>query len=132
MIYYDYAFGQTVSLADGTKRAWPDIGGMLNRGHHIRCFPGKATERFLITPHRGAEFIDLAGDEHAVHDWIRGTCSMGNLPANGLFYVTPDPCSCYAGARIHGFTALAAGLPTELDSALPPGDSGTAVARSGQ
>jgi hypothetical protein len=68
---------------------------MLKRGHHIRCFPGKATERFLITPHRGAEFIDLVGDEHMVCDWLRGACSLGNMPANGLFYVSPDPCSCY-------------------------------------
>ena len=100
---------------------------MLKRGHHIRCFPGKATERFLITPHRGAEFIDLVGDEHMVCDWLRGACSLGNMPANGLFYVTPDPCSCYAGARIYGFNALAAGLPAGLDSAPPPDSPGRLV-----
>ena len=110
-------------LADG-QRGYPvaDLGGMLRRGHHIRCFPGKATERFLITPMRGAEFIDLRGDEHMVNDWLRGACSLGNMPANGLFYVTPDPCSCYAGARIYGFSALAPCEPDGLEEASSPED----------
>ncbi|MCH5377828.1 MAG: PQQ-binding-like beta-propeller repeat protein, partial [Planctomycetes bacterium] len=56
-----------MTLSDGTTAVVPEIGDMLRRGHHIRCFPGKATERFLITPMRGAEFIDLSGaGEHMV------------------------------------------------------------------
>jgi outer membrane protein assembly factor BamB len=106
LIHYDYG-GAPIQLADGRTGSFPDVGGMLKRGHHIRCFPGKATERFLITPHRGAEFIDLVSGDHMVCDWLRGACSLGNMPANGLFYVSPDPCSCYAGARIYGFNALA-------------------------
>jgi outer membrane protein assembly factor BamB len=105
-----------------TIRGGPDIGDMLRRGHHVRCFPGKATERYIIAPMRGAEFIDLMGDNHMIHDWIRGSCSHGNLPANGLFYVTPDPCVCYAGAKINGFQALAAALPVGLESAPSPDD----------
>jgi len=97
-----------VQLADGSHATGPAVGDMLKRGHHIRCFAGKATERFLITPHRGAEFVDLAGDEHMVNDWFRGACSYGLMPANGLIYNTPDPCSCYVGARINGFLAVAA------------------------
>ena len=109
---------RTFKLSDGTAADVPEIGNMLRRGHHIRCFPGKATERFLITPMRGAEFIDLSGGgEHMVNDWLRGACSLGNLPANGLFYVTPDPCSCYAGARIYGFHALAPKEPAGLAAA---------------
>ncbi len=107
-------------LADGSEAPPPDIGGMLGRGHHIRCFAGKATERFLITPHRGAEFIDLEDDRHMVHDWIRGACGMGNLPANGMLYVSPDPCACYAGAKIIGFHALCADLPEGLVDAPAP------------
>ena len=109
-------------LADGSEAPPPDIAGMLGRGHHIRCFAGKATERFLITPHRGAEFIDLEGDQHMVNDWIRGACGMGNLPANGMFYVSPDPCACYAGAKIIGFHALSDDLPQGLAHAPAPED----------
>jgi len=116
--------GSILDIATGqSTRAKLDIGDMLRRGHHTRCFPGKATQRYLITPHRGAEFVDLIGDNHMVHDWIRGACSHGNLPANGLFYVTPDPCVCYAGAKIIGFQALAAALPGGLDSAPPEDDA---------
>jgi len=89
VIYRDGAnLRNTLSLSDGTKVVVPEIGDMLRRGHHVRCFPGKATERFLITPMRGAEFIDLSGaGEHMVNDWLRGACSLGQMPANGLFYV---------------------------------------------
>ena len=110
----------TFHLVDGSNAPVPDIGKMLTRGHHIRCFAGKATGRFLILPHRGAEFVDLEGDRHMVNDWIRGACSYGLMPANGLVYITPDPCSCYVGTRINGFMALAAVLPTQLDQAPLP------------
>jgi len=103
VIYRD-GMGWPTRLDNGQRASPHDVGAMLRRGHHIRCFPGKATERYLITPMRGAEFIDLSGaGEHMVNDWLRGACALGQMPANGLFYVTPDPCSCYAGARIYGF-----------------------------
>ena len=101
----------TFGLSDGKPRSVPEIGDMLKRGHHVRCFAGKATERFLILPHRGAEYVDLKGDQHMVNDWFRGACGYGLMPANGLTYATPDPCSCYAGARIFGFIALSATGP---------------------
>ncbi len=120
VIWFDTASG--LSLASGENVKGPDLAGMLKRGHHVRCFPGKATERFLITPMRGAEFVDLKGEEHMINDWIRGTCSLGNLPANGLFYTTPDPCACYSGAKVNGFHAFAPALPPGLDQAPPPAD----------
>lgn len=107
LIYRDGG-NSPISLSDGKEHTYPDVGGMLKRGHHIRCLAGKATERYLILPQRGAEYVDLLGDEHMACDWIRGACSYGLMPANGMTYVTPDPCSCYAGARIVGFTALSA------------------------
>jgi outer membrane protein assembly factor BamB len=118
--YYDYSYGPPFSLADGTRQPWPDVGGMLARGHHIRCFRGRATERFLITPNRGVEFIDLDGNQSVPNDWVRGGCSYGSMPANGLLYNSPEPCTCYVGARIAGFTALSAKLPEGLDAAPLP------------
>ncbi len=79
---------------------------MLNRGHHIRCYIGNATDRYLITQWHGAEFIDLRDGNHAINDWLRGACSYGMLPANGLLYNTPDPCNCYSGTKVNGFHAF--------------------------
>jgi outer membrane protein assembly factor BamB len=84
----------------------PDIGNMMDRGHHTRCYRGKATERYLIAPRRGAEFVDLRGDNHAAPDWLRGACSYGVMPANGLLYAPPDPCSCYPGVKVPGFSVV--------------------------
>ncbi len=124
VVYNDVLWNwSTVRLADGSNAPVPNVGQMLARGHHIRCFAGKATERFLILPHRGAEFVDLRDDHHMVNDWIRGACSYGLMPANGLTYITPDPCSCYVGVRVNGLMALAAELPAQLDQAPPPMDS---------
>jgi len=127
-VVYRDSVGGPMKLSDGSRASMPDVGGMLTRGHHIRCFPGKATTRYLILPHRGAEFIDLAGDGHMVHDWLRGGCSLGNMPANGLFYVTPDCCVCYAGARIYGFSALAAISPADANG-IPAPTSPTRLTR---
>ena len=49
-----------------------EVPSLISRGHHVRCYPGKATERYLLLPKRGAEFLDLVGDNHMRHDWIRG------------------------------------------------------------
>jgi outer membrane protein assembly factor BamB len=118
-LYGDANYWFVRSFADGKPLTKPDMGDMLKRGHHVRCYPGKATERFLILPMRGAEFVDIQGDQHMVNDWLRGSCSYGLMPANGLLYNTPDPCSCYAGARIPGLMALAAKLPAGLEQATP-------------
>lgn len=75
-------------------------------GHHPRCYPRKATERFMITPFRGTEFISITGGEHTQNDWLRGPCTFGVLPCNGLLYVAPNPCFCYTGVKITGFNAF--------------------------
>jgi len=76
-------------------------------GHHLRCYRAKATERFLITQFRGAEFISLIDDNHVNNDWIRGPCRYGIMPSNGLLYVPPNPCFCYPTVKLTGLLALA-------------------------
>jgi len=76
-------------------------------GHHLRCYSTKATQRYLITPNRGAEFVSLTGSANVQNDWIRGACRYGVMPSNGLLYVTPHPCFCYPGVLLTGFNALA-------------------------
>ncbi len=82
------------------------IGKLISPGHHYRCHRSKATERFLIWPKRGAEFVDLTGDNHMRHDWLRAPCFTGPTPANGLLYIPPSPCHCYPGAKVFGYLAL--------------------------
>jgi outer membrane protein assembly factor BamB len=82
------------------------IGKLISPGHHARCFRSKATERYLIGPKRGAEFIDTQGDQHMRNDWLRSPCFTGATPANGLFYTPTSQCFCYPGVLVTGFLAM--------------------------
>ena len=79
--------------------------------HHHRCYRNKATERYLISGMEGAEFMDLVGDDHGQNNWMRGACRLGVMPCNGLLYVPADQCFCQPGAKLLGFTAVAAQSP---------------------
>ena len=85
-----------------------EIGKLISPGHHYRCHRSKATERFLIWPKRGAEFVDLEGNAHMRNDWLRTPCFTGATPANGLFYKPSDQCFCYPGAKVSGYMAMSA------------------------
>ncbi|MEA3225818.1 MAG: PQQ-binding-like beta-propeller repeat protein, partial [Planctomycetota bacterium] len=76
-----------------------EIGKLISPGHHYRCHRSKATKRYLIWPKRGAEFVDLEGDNHMRNDWLRAPCFTGATPANGLLYIPPDQCFCYPGVK---------------------------------
>ncbi|MBC8872705.1 MAG: PQQ-binding-like beta-propeller repeat protein [Planctomycetes bacterium] len=83
-----------------------DISGLLTPGHHARCYRNKATHRFVIADKRGMEYFDLTGQQHARNNWVRGVCQYGVMPCNGMTYVPPNACCCYAGVILRGFTAL--------------------------
>ena len=74
---------------------------------HHRCYPAKATEDYLIMSRTGTEFVDIKTGQWTLHHWVRGACLYGIMPANGLLYAPQHPCSCYIGAKMYGFTALA-------------------------
>ena len=76
-------------------------------GHHHRCYPAKATSRYIFTAKRGVEMIDTAGENHSRNNWLRGTCRLGITPCNGLIYATPHSCGCYMEAKLFGFWAIA-------------------------
>jgi outer membrane protein assembly factor BamB len=90
---------------------------LISWGHHYRCYRSKATERFLLLPKRGVEFVDLDGNQHMRHDWLRAPCIYGTLPANGLLYTAPHQCVCYQGVLLNNFNALASARNEET---LPP------------
>ncbi|MHC4166196.1 MAG: outer membrane protein assembly factor BamB family protein [Planctomycetota bacterium] len=94
-----------------------EIGKLISPGHHYRCHRSKATERFLIWPKRGAEFVDLEGDNHMRNDWLRTPCFTGATPANGLLYKPSDQCFCYPGAKVFGYMAMSAESAEELKPA---------------
>ena len=104
-------------LRTGEVKKTLSIGKLISPGHHYRCHRSKATERFLIWPKRGAEFVDLEGDDHMRHDWLRTPCFTGATPANGLFYAPPNQCFCYPGAKVFGFLAMSAEPADELKPA---------------
>ena len=106
---------------------------LLSQGHHVRCYPAKATGRYLILPKRGAEFLDLVGDDHMRHDWIRGVCAYGVMPANGLLYAPSHQCFCYPGVVLKGFNALNATDPSakaKIANPLIRGESYEKIASS--
>jgi outer membrane protein assembly factor BamB len=94
------------------KREIP-LGNIFKTHHHHRCYRNKATVRYVIASRRGSEFVDLERGAHSVHNWVRGACHMGMVPANGLQYAPPHPCQCYIDEKLNGFNALAAERETK-------------------
>jgi outer membrane protein assembly factor BamB len=103
-------------LRTGEVKKTLSLHKLISPGHHYRCHRAKATVRYTIWPKRGAEFVDLRGDNHMRHDWLRAPCFTGLTPANGLLYVPPSQCFCYPGVKVFGFLAMSA----EPANALKP------------
>ena len=106
-------FARALDLHTGeVRRKNPIIDRLWTTGHHHRCYPEKATSRYILNAKRGVEFIDLVGDGHSRNNWVRGTCRTGLLPCNGLLYAPPHSCGCYMEAKLYGFWALSADRET--------------------
>lgn len=74
---------------------------------HQRCYPTKATDKYIIPSWIGTEFIDPRTKEWEIHHWVRGGCFYGMMPSNGLLYATPNACACYYQSKLAGFNVLA-------------------------
>ncbi len=74
---------------------------------HHRCYRAKATDNFLLMARAGTEFVDVRQQHWTTNHWVRGACSYGVMPANGLIYAPQHPCACYLEAKLNGFNALA-------------------------
>ncbi|NQV31274.1 MAG: PQQ-binding-like beta-propeller repeat protein, partial [Phycisphaeraceae bacterium] len=64
-----------------------------NYWFHHRCYPGRATQNYLLTSRTGIEFIDLKKEQWDINHWVRGACLYGIMPCNGLVYAPPAPCA---------------------------------------
>lgn len=89
---------------------------MYTSGNHFRCYRGKATDKYILENKRGIEMIGVDGKSFVKNDWVRGMCRYGILPAKGLIYSTPTPCSCYPEVLLTGFNALASTKSTRSPS----------------
>ncbi|MEJ2702594.1 MAG: PQQ-binding-like beta-propeller repeat protein [Sedimentisphaerales bacterium] len=87
------------------------LGNIFKTYHHHRCYRDKATPRYILASRRGSEYVDLEQGNHTIQNWVRGTCHVGMMPANGLQYAPPHPCVCYIEEKINGMTALAPQVP---------------------
>ena len=96
-------------LRTGAEKKRVLVDNFRSPEHHHRCYRNKATSRYIISGMEGAEFLDLAGDNHAQNNWLRGACKEGVMPCYGLLYVPPDQCFCQPGAKLLGYTAVASG-----------------------
>jgi outer membrane protein assembly factor BamB len=74
---------------------------------HHRCSMPKAADKYLLTSWPGVEFIDTTTGQMYTHNWVRGACLYGYMPANGMIYALPNPCACYPDGKLYGFLALA-------------------------
>ena len=99
-----FATERDLATGEVLKRVEPE-----NPSHHHRCWPNKATDRYILAGRRGVEFIDLESGDHLWHSWVRGVCRYGVMPANGLLYAPPHACGCYITAKLTGFYALSGG-----------------------
>jgi len=108
-----------VDLKTGNPAGQVSAADVFTPGHHARCYQSKATEKYVITPNRGVEFISLTGEPNTQHDWARGPCRYGIMPSNGLLYVPPNPCFCFPGVKITGLNALEAGPNTKAPESKP-------------
>ncbi|MCX7824921.1 MAG: PQQ-binding-like beta-propeller repeat protein [Verrucomicrobiae bacterium] len=94
-------------LKTGALKRQVPLGQIFAAHHHHRCYRNKATVRYILASRRGTEYVDLENGQHTVHNWVRSTCHVGMMPANGLQYVPPHPCQCYIEEKLNGFFALA-------------------------
>jgi len=103
-----------LDLHNGKRKRTVSLEGAFTPGHHVRCYPAKATERFTLFNKRGIEFMDFSGKTGFMkHDWIRGACRLGILPSNGMIYVPPNGCNCCVETYMRGFLALNSEQPPD-------------------
>jgi outer membrane protein assembly factor BamB len=99
--YIENVTGRDLRTGEVKKKI--DAAEAFTLTHHHRCYRNKATPNYIIMGRTGIEFINLTGGPSRRHNWTRGTCQYGVMPANGLLYTPPHPCTCYNASKVNGF-----------------------------
>ncbi|MCD6303937.1 MAG: PQQ-binding-like beta-propeller repeat protein [Planctomycetes bacterium] len=120
------------SLADG-KKLQEHRNPIRSFYIHQRCYPGRATRRYMLPAIMGLTVYDIKNDKWYLNHWVRGGCTYGLMPANGLVYTPPNACACYYQSKLNGFDALS---PQASPADAPPADKrlqkGPAYGKCGQ
>ncbi len=74
---------------------------------HPRCYPSRATSKYIMTNGMGTEFYRLGESTVDINHTVRGSCIYGIMPSNGLLYKPPDSCACYYQSKLDYLCALA-------------------------
>ncbi len=101
-------YGFDIKTGETAVEFPPDVNAFW---FHHRCYPAKATEKYLLLSRTGIEFVNPKTKHWKIHHWTRGSCMFGILPANGMIYTPQHPCACYLGTKTYGFSALSPALP---------------------
>jgi outer membrane protein assembly factor BamB len=101
----DFTAGHDLLTGEIKKRLSTDEA--FTTVHHHRCYRNRVAGRYLLMGRTGVEFIDLESGDCLRHNWVRGVCQYGVVPANGLLYAPPHACACYFESKLNGFYALA-------------------------
>ncbi len=86
---------------------------------HHRCYRSKATDRYFLSSRTGIEFVDVINKTWEAHHWVRGACSYGIVPCNGLIYAPPHPCACYLESKLSGLCAVAPATQRSFPAPTP-------------
>ena len=97
--------GRDPMTGDVKREFTPDV---QTYWFHHRCYRAKATDKYVLASRTGIEFVDLRKQSWEPHHWVRGACTYGIMPCNGLIYAPPHPCACYLESKLTGLCALAA------------------------
>ena len=109
-------FGYDPFTGEKKREFPPDV--FIHWFHH-RCYPCKATGKYILAARNGTEYIDLDTERWKPNHWVRGGCIYGVMPCNGMTYASMHSCGCQLEAKLMGFNALTAGAvpqpsPAEL------------------
>jgi outer membrane protein assembly factor BamB len=81
----------------------------------------------------GLQVYDIEKDEWFNNHWVRGSCTYGLMPANGLIYTPPQSCACYYQSKLNGFNALSPeAAPSQAPLAAQRLEKGPAYGKSGR
>lgn len=95
-----------VDLKTGASRVHMKGGRGVAMAHH-RCYRNKASVNYIFTGRDGIEVLDAKKGWIGNNSWIRGTCQLGIMPANGLLYTPQNACGCHNQVQLQGFFAAA-------------------------
>ena len=70
---------------------------------HDRCYRNRITHRYYLNSATGGtDLLALDGSLESPNPWVRSTCGLAVMPANGMIYSGPYVCQCAIGTMASG------------------------------